>query len=152
MLEKIVSGGQTGVDRAALDIALELGYEQGGWCPAGRRSESGPIPLKYSLHETESNAYQIRTVRNVIDSDATLIVYYQELSGGSLFTKTIAEQKGKPLFLIDAAENYSKTDFQNWLDVHSVKTLNIAGPRRSSAPLLYKIIHELLRTLLIRPR
>lgn len=91
-LKKIVSGGQTGVDRAALDFAIRHGYEPGGWCPRGRLAEDGVIPPVYPLRETDSADYDERTERNVLDADATLIVVRnRKLSGGTAFTKTCAE-------------------------------------------------------------
>ena len=86
----IVSGGQTGADRAALDFAIAHGIEHGGWCPLGRRAEDGPLDAKYRLVETEREGYRARTVRNVRDSDATLILNLGDLEGGSLETMRIA--------------------------------------------------------------
>ena len=81
LILKIISGGQAGADRAALDLAIESGLEHGGWCPRGRKAEDGPIPARYRLAETESANYRARTVRNVV-SDATLILNMGELAGG----------------------------------------------------------------------
>ena len=94
---KIISGGQTGADRAALDWAIEHGLTHGGWCPAGRKAEDGPLDAKYQLAETESAKYRVRTTRNVRDSDATLIVNVGDLDGGTLETLRIAERLGKPV-------------------------------------------------------
>ena len=91
-----MSGGQTGVDRAALDIALEGGIDCGGWCPRGRRAEDGVIPLCYPLTECESKQYRVRTERNVLDSDATLIIKHGRLIGGSALTAQLANNINDP--------------------------------------------------------
>ena len=100
-LKKIISGGQTGVDRGALDAALHLGVAAGGWCPKGRLAEDGPIPARYPLAETGSAAYEERTALNVMDADATLILASgpggpKSLKGGTLATHRKAEESGKP--------------------------------------------------------
>ena len=100
-VEKIISGGQTGVDRAALDVALAMGIDCGGWCPKGRRAEDGSIPSRYPLAETASPAYSQRTKRNVRDSDATLILARGQPRGGTLLTKRTAVELGKPCLSID---------------------------------------------------
>jgi len=96
MIERIVSGGQTGADQAALDVALELGIPHGGWVPKGRKTERGPLPKKYHLQEMPTDSYPKRTEQNVMDSDGTLIISHGELSGGSEFTRKMAEKHGKP--------------------------------------------------------
>src|SRR5437870_9182944 len=101
MLTKIISGGQTGVDRAALDVALELGLPCGGWCPKRRRAEDGPIPERYPLTETSSRAYPQRTRCNVLDSDGTLILTRGRPTGGTALTIQIAAESGKPYFVVD---------------------------------------------------
>ena len=98
---KIISGGQTGVDRAALDVAKALAIPCGGWCPRGRKAEDGIIDARYNLQETPSQNYAQRTEWNVRDADATLIIYQQPLEGGTLLTKEYAEKKGKPCFVAD---------------------------------------------------
>ena len=101
---RIVSGGQTGVDQAALATAIELDIPHGGWCPLGRRSESGTIPLQYQLEEMPTRDYAARTRQNIIDSDGTLIVYSEQLSGGTLLTQQYANELDRPLFLLDLAK------------------------------------------------
>src|SRR5690348_8169358 len=133
-LRAIVSGGQTGADRAALDWAIEHDVPHGGWCPAGRRAEDGSLDLRYRLSETESKSYRSRTVRNVRDSDATLIVNLGELEGGSRETLRIAEQRGKPVRVVQLDSSPGDeliADLRAWLLDNTVRVLNVAGPRES---------------------
>ncbi|MEO7326456.1 MAG: putative molybdenum carrier protein [Dokdonella sp.] len=146
----IVSGGQAGADRAALDFAIESGLEHGGWCPRGRKAEDGPVPAKYQLVETESANYRARTVRNVMDSDATLILNMGELAGGSLETLRIAERSGKPVRAVQldsALSDHDFADLREWLQSAQVQTLNVAGPRESKRPGTYDAVRALLRRL-----
>jgi hypothetical protein len=148
---KIISGGQTGVDRAALDFAIRHGFEHGGWCPRGRLAEDGVIPPVYQLRETDSAEYDERTEKNVLDSDATLIVARsRELSGGTAFTKTCAEQHGCPLLVICKPDGVSPgaAALSKFLKRNKVQTLNVAGPRESQAPGLGKFVRELLEAAL----
>jgi hypothetical protein len=133
-IERIVSGGQTGVDRAALDAAIALGIPHGGWCPRGRLAEDGAIPTRYRLDETESDDYPVRTERNVIDSDGTLILYRGRLWGGTDLTRRLAMKHAKPLLLVDLLEPIAPKTFRQWLQTHAVRVLNVAGPRESSCP------------------
>jgi hypothetical protein len=135
MLEKIVSGGQTGVDRGALDAALAASFPCGGWCPQGRRAEDGVIPERYPLDEMTVPGYRPRTRQNVLDSDATLIVFFGAPSGGTLETLRIAEEAGKPFLTIDAAAkpvDIAAVEAAAFIDEQSIATLNIAGPREST--------------------
>lgn len=147
----IISGGQTGADRAALDWAIARGIEHGGWCPAGRRAEDGPLDAKYRLVETEREGYRARTVRNVRDSDATLILNLGDLEGGSLETLRIAERRGKPVRVVqlDAQPTDEELDeLRDWLRVDAVSRLNVAGPRESKRPGTYRAAHAFLERLL----
>ncbi|MEW5774286.1 MAG: putative molybdenum carrier protein [Thermodesulfobacteriota bacterium] len=130
----IISGGQTGVDRAALDAALALGLPLGGWCPRGRRAEDGTIPPVYSLRETASSGYASRTLRNVREADATLILCRGRLSGGTGLTAALARKLGKPALVVDLAGKPSVRQVRSWARRHRVEVLNVAGPRESKCP------------------
>lgn len=148
---KIVSGGQTGVDRAALDFAIQHGFDHGGWCPCGRLAEDGVIPQIYHLRGTASAEYEERTKKNVEDSDATLIVAREkEVSGGTAFTKELAVQHGRPVIVIYESGGVAKSAvaLAKFLERNKVRTLNVAGPRESQAPGLGKFVVELLETAL----
>jgi len=131
---RIISGGQTGVDRGALDAAMALGIPHGGWCPRGRRAEDGPIPDRYDLRETDSPEYRVRTERNVIDSDATLILYRGRLSGGTELTLRLAEAHGKRHLVVDLGDPCPAEEVRRWLRAEGVNVLNVAGPRESQSP------------------
>ena len=133
-----MSGGQTGVDRAALDVAISLGIEHGGWCPLGRIAEDGPIPDFYHLREHPSPKYSDRTKCNVIDSDATLILYGSNLEGGTFKTFRHAETLGKPCLKIRLTHRGRFERVREWLVHHHVLTLNVAGPRASKEPVIYQ--------------
>ena len=141
MLAKIVSGGQTGVDRAALDAALAAAIELGGWCPRGRRAEDGRIPDRYPLVETPGADHAQRTEWNVRDSDATLILVRGALEGGTALTAELARALGRPLRIVRLDEPHvaddpgSATDAAAvWIARHGIATLNVAGPRKSQRP------------------
>lgn len=130
----IVSGGQTGADRGALDAALEAGAPCGGWCPAGRRAEDGRIAMRYPLRELASARYIDRTLRNVRDSDATLIVSFGAPEGGTARTLEFCLQEGRPHLLIDALQidaTHGARLLQAFVARHHVSRLNVAGPRAS---------------------
>ena len=151
--EKIVSGGQTGVDRAALDAALALGLPCGGWCPKGRRAEDGAIPERYPVAETESEAYEERTRLNVGDADATMILVSGPLSGGTGLTAETAEAEGKPCLVADPLT--SSPDPQavaDWLAENRVRVLNVAGPRESTQPGIYQAAADFLTQVLVLTR
>jgi len=148
LILKIISGGQAGADRAALDFAIESGMEHGGWCPRGRKAEDGPVPARYLLEETESANYRARTVRNVVESDATLILNMGELAGGSLETLRVAEPRSKPVRVVQLDSALSDQDvagLREWLQSAKVQTLNVAGPRESKRPGTYHATLALLR-------
>jgi hypothetical protein len=148
---KIVSGGQTGVDRAALDVALKHGIEYGGWVPAGRLDEFGRIPDRYSLKELEGGGFTERTLQNVEDSDGTVIIYSGELSGGTEQTLRFCIEQQRPHELIDA----SKTSVEQgakaiigFVRENKIQTLNVAGPRQSEWPEGYDFAYRTLDTFL----
>lgn len=137
MVSKIVSGGQTGVDRAALDVALALGLPCGGWAPRGRRAEDGRLPARYPLRETTSAGYPQRTRYNVRDSDATLILTRGAPAGGTALTIACAKRMGRRCMLVDLALTdleRERAAVREWLLDEKVRVLNVAGPRESSAP------------------
>ena len=148
MLDKIISGGQTGVDRAALDVALALGLPVGGWCPKGRRAEDGRIPDRYPLTETPERNYQTRTRRNIEDADGTLILNLGKLDGGTALTVKLARQIGKPCLIVALEEGIEPTAFRAWLDANHITALNVAGPRESKRPGVYAATVRCLETLL----
>lgn len=134
---KIISGGQTGVDRAALDVALERGIECGGWCPAGRIDEFGRIPDHYPLKELPYGGFTERTLQNVKDSDETVIIYPGKLSGGTEQTVQFCVEQQRPHQLIDASkvstEDAAKL-ISDFVSKHKIAILNVAGPRQSEWP------------------
>ena len=135
MLTRIISGGQTGVDRGALDAAIAAGFPCGGWCPKGRKAEDGVIPLRYPLTEMPVTAYRARTKQNVVEADGTLILFFETLSGGTLQTLQIAQQLGKPVLTLDCAAKPvgdAAVEARAFIDLHEIATLNVAGPRESS--------------------
>lgn len=151
-IEKIVSGGQTGADRAALDIAAELGLATGGWIPRGRRAEDGTVPQRYqSLVEAESESYYQRTELNVRDSDATVVFSFGPPTGGSAVTAKLARSLGKSLLTLDLER--SNTDqaaarLRNWLAEARPRVLNVAGPRLSQEPRIGEATAMILRKVI----
>jgi hypothetical protein len=150
LVRRMVSGGQSGVDRAALDWAINHRLEHGGWCPRGRRAEDGPIAMRYQLVETESVNYAERTKRNVRESDATLIVNAGVLEGGSLLTQRIAAGAGKPCLVahLDAPDRAAELRrILEWLGGDAFLALNVAGPREHSRPGIYSMTYAFLQQL-----
>ena len=147
-LPKIVSGGQTGADRAALDVALELGLEAGGWVPRGRRAEDGVIPDRYPVREGQSEAYAERTRLNVRDSDATLVLTRGAPEGGTARTIQIAENMARPLLVVDLDDAADPAAGRAWLAEAAPGVLNVAGPRESTAPGIHGQAADYLRQLL----
>jgi len=147
-IERIVSGGQTGVDRAALDVAIELEIPHGGWCPRGRRAEDGVITDCYQLHEFPSEYYADRTRQNVLDSDGTLVLYGNRLEGGTLLTAKFAEEQGKAVYRVRLSGRISYVACIEWLEAEKIRVLNIAGPRASKDPHIYAKSTRYLRQLL----
>ena len=150
----VVSGGQTGADRAALDVALERGLGIGGWVPGGRIAEDGVIPERYTgLRETESTDPAVRTARNVRDSDATLVVSHGPLGGGSLLTVQEAARLGRPCLHLDMSlleQERAVSVLREWLLAVDPRTLNVAGPRASEDPVIGERVRTLLHAVLRR--
>lgn len=151
MIKRIISGGQTGADRAALDVAIELGIPHGGWIPKGRKTEDGRLPNEYGMLETTSIDYSQRTELNVLDSDGTLIVSHGNLTGGSAFTQELARKHRQPCLHVDL-DNMSNSKaaeiIGSWIDAREIKVLNVAGPRASRDPKIYEAAKDVLRTVI----
>ena len=154
-MKKVISGGQTGVDRAGLDAALSVGIAIGGWCPKGRKAEDGVIPDRYPLTETATANYPERTRRNIAESDATLIFSCGlTLSGGTALTYRLCQEIGKPHRVIDL-DDFPRIeqravillDALDWLVENKVQTLNVAGPRESGNPGIGEEVRNFLEEL-----
>lgn len=151
MIKKIISGGQTGVDRAALDAAIQRNIPHGGWCPMGRRAEDGTIDTRYQLLETTSHDYSQRTEYNVTDADGTLILNMGSLEGGTAFTMRVAQSISKPCLILDLHGPVDTTVAHAWLTGNNIQILNVAGPRESRYPGIYaraKTALELILTFI----
>ena len=140
---KIVSGGQTGADQAGLDWAIANGIVHGGWCPKGRKSETGPIDARYHLAETPGSGYLERNEWNVRDSDATVVfTLLEKLDGGSKKTADFAASSEKPWMHFHPRVHPKY--LARFLSRHEVGTLNVAGKRESSAPGIAKLVADTL--------
>ena len=149
---KIISGGQTGVDRAALDAALELNVACGGWCPKGRLAEDGVIAAHYPLQEMAQASYSQRTRRNVLDSDASLVIYDDELEGGTKETVNYCYSHDKLCCLIDLAEltpDQAVTRITAFISKYEIGVLNVAGPRASKQPAIYARARQIMNEVLL---
>ncbi len=143
-----MSGGQTGVDRAALDAAIALEIAHGGWCPLGRLAEDGPIGEEYQLQEHFSPKYSDRTKRNVQDSDGTLVLYRSILEGGTLRTSRYADNLNKPCIKVRLTHPGRIERVRDWIVANGIRKLNVAGPRASKEPEVYRMAIEYLMRLL----
>ncbi len=136
-LVKIISGGQTGVDRAALDAALSVGLPCGGWCPADRKAEDGPIPERYPMSLLTERGHRLRTLKNVQVSDGTAILFNQSLSGGTKVTRDMCIRERKPFIVLDAMQITVERAVKaviRFIDENEIQTMNVAGPRASGWP------------------
>jgi len=149
---KIISGGQTGVDRAALDVALKRGIDCGGWCPAGRLDEFGRIPDRYPITELEQGGFTERTLQNVKDSDGTAIIYSEKLSGGTQQTIRFCVKQQRPYQMIDASkvsiEDAARL-IKDFVRKDKIDILNLAGPRQSEWPEGYDYTYRALNLFLL---
>jgi hypothetical protein len=169
-LNKIVSGGQTGVDRGALDASLVAGFACGGWCPADRRAEDGPIPDRYPmmlLPEPDidvrtarqvAEQYKARTLKNVQDSDGTVILFSGTLSGGTLLTRNVCVREKRPLIVVDSKlmrPLRAADAIVQFVDDNRIEVLNVAGPRLSGWSQGYafalKVVAELIARCQVQP-
>lgn len=148
LLSKVISGGQTGVDRAALDVALAGGLQIGGWCPKGRLAEDGTIPMIYPLQETPSPQYAQRTQWNVRDADGTLILTCNEPTGGTALTIHTAQRLHKPFRVIDLMTPEDPRDVASWISHMDITILNVAGHRESICPGVYQKAFNWLQNIL----
>lgn len=150
MLEKILSGGQTGADRAALDAALEGGFPLGGSCPAGRVAEDGPIPARYPLVEIDGG-YSDRTRKNVEDAEGTVVFYGGYLQGGAEQTVAFCIEAGKPYKLIDidlVGVDVAVQKVLAFVGDYQIKILNVAGPRQSDCPAVYDFVKQTIKSVI----
>jgi len=150
MIRKIISGGQTGADRAALDAAIKLGIPHGGWVPKGRLTENGPLPDKYQLAEMPGTSYRLRTEQNVIDSDGTLIISHGQLSEGSDYTLRMTLKQHRPCLHIDLNQTpafKAAVLIRSWIDENAIEILNVAGPRASKDNQIYSAVLKLVESV-----
>lgn len=144
---KIISGGQTGADRAALDAAIQSGIPHGGWLPRGRKTENGPLPAQYNLQELESDSYRLRTEKNVLASDGTMIMTFGPITGGTALTESLAGQHQRPCLVLDLARigpDQAVAVAEKWLQEEKISVLNVAGPRASGEPRIYEAVRDIL--------
>ena len=143
----IISGGQTGADRAALDAAIELGLPHGGFLPRGRKAEDGPLDRRYRLKELASGRYRDRTEKNILAADGTVIFSLGPLNGGSALTEALAIRYERPCLHLDLElipPDQAGDVLIRWLRQQHIRTLNVAGPRESGTPGIYALVHDLL--------
>lgn len=145
----ILAGGQTRVDRAALDWAIDMGIAHGGWCPRGRTAQDGPLPERYKLKETEATGYSKRTRMNVRDADATLIIHYGPLLGGTRLTLRLADEMEKPVRLVDLSKDWPSQTIhvQAWWTERGLHSLNVAGPSEERVQGIYALTMNLMQQL-----
>jgi hypothetical protein len=148
MIEQVVSGGQTGVDRAALDAALERGIPCGGWCPAGRHADDGRIPDRYPLQETVDMDHTVRTENNVRDSDGTLMFYRGSLQGGTAYAVLMARHLGRPVRAVNLDAEVDIPGIARWIRENGIRVLHVGGQREAGSPGIYRSAHRLVGELL----
>jgi len=151
-LKKIISGGQTGIDRAALDFAIRFKIDCGGWCPKGRKAEDGRIDSFYPLSETIESAYPARTRKNIEQGDGTLILYRNKFDAGTGLTLSLCKSLQKPYLVINLLKGRQNDQLTNWIQNEEIATLNIAGPRESSDPGIYQAGLDFLINSLVQAK
>lgn len=161
-IRKIISGGQTGVDQAAVDAAMKRGVSYGGWCPQGRINENGKIDVKYvrfievdGEFSSDKENYDTRTIRNIQDSDGTLIIVPAwplpaQIKDGTLLTIAAVETNKKPHLVIKLSEDRSVNirEIAYWAKENNIKILNVAGPRESNSPGIYELSEKLIEDVI----
>lgn len=153
MLKKIISGGQTGADQAALDAAIEFGIPHGGWVPRGRMTEDGRLPDIYRLQEISSISYDQRAEMNIVDSDGTLVVSHGKLTDEPALTQRLAYKHRKPCLCVDIAGFDTATAsgiIFSWIEAREIRTLNVTGPRASKDPKIYPETKALIEAVILR--
>ena len=153
MVKKIISGGQTGAGRAALDFAIKHNIPHGGWVPKGRQAEDGRIPDIYQLQEMPTDSHRARTEQNVIDSDGTVIITHGKLTGksGSAYTAQMARKYGCPWLHLDLAKlsiEQAVRVLRSWIGENKIEVLNVAGPRHSNDQAIYDTTRQVLEATL----
>ncbi len=144
----IISGGQSGVDRAALDFAMTRGLPCMGWCPKGRAAEDGPIDSKYPLKESIASDPAIRTRSNVAMADGMLLAYPDKYDEGTLIALRYCKDLKKPVYIVNWQFPPDPAEFAGWLSVNRIRNLNVAGPRESNAPGVYAFALSSLEALM----
>jgi hypothetical protein len=152
MIDIIISGGQTGVDRAALDVAMANGIACGGSCPAGRDADDGPIPARYPLIETAEHDHMVRTGNNVRDADATLLLYRDKLHGGTAYAVEMARHMDKPVLAIDLDDLPDAAAVADWVKSLDIHILHIGGQREKTSPGIYQQASEFIQAVVDRLR
>jgi len=152
MIKKIISGGQAGADRAALDAAIKLGIPHGGWVPKGRRTEDGPLPDKYHLQEMPTISYTARMEKNVLDSDGTVILTHGKLTVGTKMTKAFARKQKRPCLHIDLDEiprHVAGSILRTWMRRHGIEILNVVGARASKDTIIYEEVFKIIEGVVV---
>ncbi len=166
MLKKIITGGQTGVDQAALQAAIDAGIEHGGWCPPGRVCENGVIPERFNLTETlnesAATAREVprsqRTIWNVRDADGLLVfvegaklqsdIILQAHDSGTELSIETAKRLGKPYIIVDLSKTAKMTEVSEWITTNNIKILNVAGPSEGNSPGIYELVHKWMKKII----
>lgn len=151
MIRKIISGGQTGAEQAALDVAIKLGIEHGGWVSSRHIAEDETLLDKYQLQEMEQTNYARVTEQNVLDADATLILFQNQITGGCAISRRLAEKHKRLLLAIDLntmAAFQAAQKVEPWITAHNIKILNVTGPKTGEGPDIYQLTLEILETAL----